>query len=70
MRPTLLTGFLLLFSLISFIYAWMMNSSGAAATGLGLLVFVSLAAGIFQTNFRSLALSLTVVREADRTVVD
>lgn len=70
MRPTLLTGLLLLFSLLSFMYAWMMNSAEAAAAGLGLLVFVSLSAGIFQTNLRSLALSLTVVREADRTVVD
>ncbi|MEA5038037.1 hypothetical protein SDC9_32694 [bioreactor metagenome] len=70
MRPTLLTGLLLLFCLICFIYAWMMNSAEAAAAGLGLLVFVFLSAGIFQTNLRSLALSVNVVREADRTVVD
>lgn len=70
MRPTLLTGLLLIFCLICFIYAWMMNSAEAAAAGLGLLVFVSLLAGIFQTNLRRLALSVNVVREADRTIVD
>ncbi len=69
MRPTLLTGLLLLFSLVCFVYAWMMNAGEAAAAGLGLLVFLAARAFIFQTEVHGLALSLTVIRETDKTIL-
>jgi len=69
MRPTLLTGLLLLFCLVCFVYAWMMNFGEAAAAGFGLLVFLAVRAFIFQTEVRGLALSLTVTREADKTIL-
>ncbi|HJJ34998.1 MAG TPA: DUF58 domain-containing protein [Methanocorpusculum sp.] len=69
MRPTRLTGLLLFFALVCFVYAWMMNIGEAAAAGLGILVFLAVRAGSFQTAARELAVSLTVTREADKTIL-
>jgi len=70
MRPTLLTGLLLLFCLVCFVYAWMLNVGEAAAAGLAVLVFLAGRACIFQTEVRGLALSLNVTREADKTILN
>lgn len=69
MRPTRPTGLLLLFALVCFVYAWMMNIGEAVAAGLGILVFLAIRAWFFQTAVRELAASLTVTREADRTIL-
>ncbi len=69
MRPTLLTGLLLLFSLVCFVYAWMMNFGEAVGAGLGILMLLAVRAFIFQTDLRGLALSLTVTCEADKTIL-
>ncbi len=70
MRPTLLTGLLLLFCLVCFVYAWMLNVGEAAAAGFAFLVFLAGRAFIFQTEVRGLALSMTVTREADKTILN
>ena len=69
MRPTRPTGLLLLFALVCFVYAWMMNIGEAVAAGFGILVFLAIRAWFFQTAVRELAASLTVTREADRTIL-
>ncbi len=69
MRPTQLTGLLLFFCLVCFVYAWMMNAGEAAAAGLAVLVFLAVRAFIFQTEVRGLALSLNVTRNTDKTIL-
>jgi hypothetical protein len=47
----------------------MMNFGEAAAAGLGILIFLAVRAFIFHTDLRGLVLSLTVTRDADKTIL-
>jgi hypothetical protein len=69
MRPTRLTGLLLLFCLVCFVYAWMMNAGEAAAAGLGILMVLAIRADIFHLHMQTLVSSLTVTRSADKTIL-
>ncbi len=69
MHPTLLSGILLLCSLFCIGYAWLMNSAGAAAAGLGILMVLAIRADIFHLHMQTLVSSLTVTRSADKTIL-
>ena len=69
MRPTQLTGILMLCILICFGYAWLMNAAGAVGAGLGILVILGVRANLFHSGMKDLMTSLTVTRSVDKEIL-
>ena len=69
MRPTPLTLLLLLFAIPAFVYAWLMNSTGAAALGFSVLGFVLLRGLFFLHALRDFSESLRISRTTDSAIL-
>ncbi|MDO5845063.1 MAG: DUF58 domain-containing protein [Methanocorpusculum sp.] len=65
MRPTPLTGVLILFAFISVVCAWLLNDAKAAAAAFGILAVIIIRAVIFQNRLKSFISETTVSRKTD-----
>ena len=69
MRPTPLTTLLLLFAVPAFVYAWLMNSTPAAAAGFVIISFLLIRGLSFLQSLRGYAESLQISRSTDSTIL-